>query len=79
MKMYGEYQYNSSILNVSITWKYVVSIKLLLLYPQGNFTQYSLYRRLGGLQVRSGSCGGENISQTCWESNPVSSVVQPTA
>jgi hypothetical protein len=57
----------------------VVSIKLLLLYPQGNITRYSLDRRLGGPQIRSVSCGRENISQTCWESNPVSSVVHPTA
>jgi hypothetical protein len=42
------------ILNLHISWLSVVSFTPQSLYPLGNFRRYSLQRRLGGPQSRSG-------------------------
>jgi hypothetical protein len=51
------------ILDLGTRWKRVVSFTPRPLYPQGNNPWYSLDRRLGGLQSRSGRGGEEKNSQ----------------
>jgi hypothetical protein len=48
------------------------------LYPQGNSTQYSFDRKLGGPQSRSGCCAEEKNPFPLLGIEP-SSVVQPVA
>jgi hypothetical protein len=56
-----------------------VSFTPRLLYPQGKTPWYSLDRRLGGAQSRSGRGGEEKNSQSGPESNPRTPIVQPVA
>jgi hypothetical protein len=51
------------ILDLDTRWKWVVSFTLRPLYPQGKSSCYSLDKRLGGPQSRSGRCGEEKNSQ----------------
>jgi hypothetical protein len=54
METYGEVRYSSTILDLYIICRCAVSFTPIPLYPR-----YSLVRRLGGTQSRSGGCGGE--------------------
>jgi hypothetical protein len=64
MKMYGEWRYSSTILDISSWWLCVVSFMPWLLYPQ-----HPLDRRLSGPQNQSGHCGEEKIFRPFWKSN----------
>jgi hypothetical protein len=59
MKTYGEWIYSS--LDLSTSWRWVVSFKNLPLYSRGKSPQYPLDRRLGGPQTLSGRYGHINI------------------
>jgi hypothetical protein len=52
----GEWRYSSTIFNLDTRWRWVVSFTLLLLYRLGKSVRYPLYRRLDGIQSRSGRC-----------------------
>jgi hypothetical protein len=58
------------ILNLGARWSWVISFTPWTLYPQGKSPSYTLNRRLGGSQSRSGRGG---------EENPRSSSPQPSA
>jgi hypothetical protein len=70
MKMYGECRYSSNVLDLNTTWKGVLSITLLPLYPRENRPQCPFYMRLGGSQSRSTRYGIEKISFSYQELNP---------
>jgi hypothetical protein len=55
----GEWRYNSTILDLSTGWRWLVSFTPRALYSRGKSPLYPLYRRLGGPQSRSGHCGVE--------------------
>jgi hypothetical protein len=57
----------------------VVSFTLRPLYPREKNPRYPLYRRLGGLQSRSGRLGEVKILDPYGDSNSNPSVVQPVA
>jgi hypothetical protein len=50
----GKWKYNSTILDLSTSWRWVVSFTPRPLYPRGNSPRYPLDRRLGKPQSRSG-------------------------
>jgi hypothetical protein len=50
----GKWSYSSINLNLSIRWRWVFSFTFHPLYPLGESLQYSLDRRLSGLQSQSG-------------------------
>jgi hypothetical protein len=66
----GEWKYTSTILDLGIRWRWVVSSMPRLLYPQGNRPRYLFDRRLGGSQSRYG-CFGEGKILHCQESHPI--------
>jgi hypothetical protein len=66
-----------SILELGIRWRSVVSFTYRPLYPHGNSPWYPLYRRLGGLQSRSGRGCEENKSQPLPGLEPP--IIQPVA
>jgi hypothetical protein len=51
------------IIDLGTGWRWVVSFTPRLLYPKGNSLLYTLDRRLGGPQSRSGHDGEEKYSQ----------------
>jgi hypothetical protein len=53
----GEWRYRSTILDLDIRWRRVVSFTPLPLYPKGTSSRYPLDRRLLGPQSRAGCCG----------------------
>jgi hypothetical protein len=59
MKTYGEWRYNSIILDLGIRQSSVVSFTPLPFYHQEKSPWYTLYKRLGGFQSWSGHCGIE--------------------
>jgi hypothetical protein len=61
----------------STGWRWVVSFKPRPLYPQGKSTSYSLDRRLGELQSRSGRGGEEKNSQPLPRLEPP--IIRPVA
>jgi hypothetical protein len=69
----GEWRYSSTILDLSVRWRWLVSFTPQPLYPRGNSPRYSLDRNLGEPQSRSG------LSFPYQESNPGSSVIKPVA
>jgi hypothetical protein len=64
MNPYGEWMYSSTILDLSTRWRGVVSFTPRPRYPRENRPRYSLDRRLGGPESRSGRCGV--ISNPCY-------------
>jgi hypothetical protein len=52
-----EWSYSSTIFGLGTRWRLVVRFTPLPLYPRGKSSSYSLDRRLGGHQNRSGPCG----------------------
>jgi hypothetical protein len=52
----GELWYSSNIIDLRTRWRWVVRFNPRPLYPQGKSRPYSLCRRLGGPQIRSGPC-----------------------
>jgi hypothetical protein len=61
----------SWILDLGTRWRrWVVSFTLRRFYPRGKSPQYQLYRKLGGVQSRTGRYGEEKFSSPCRESNP---------
>jgi hypothetical protein len=56
----GEWRYSFTILDLSISWRWVVSFTPLPLYLRGNRPRYPSDRGLSGTQSRSGRCGEEN-------------------
>jgi hypothetical protein len=67
------------ILELSISWKSVVSFTLRPLYSPGKSPRYPLYRRLGGPQSRSGRRGEEKILDPTGTRNFDPTVVQAVA
>jgi hypothetical protein len=57
MKTSGKWRYSSTILDLGTRWRLVVGITLRPFYPRGKGPRYTLDRRLGGPQRRSGRCG----------------------
>jgi hypothetical protein len=58
-----EWRYSSTILDLGIRWRWVVSFTLEPLYPRGKSARYPLDMRLSGPQGRSGRCGeGKNLT-----------------
>jgi hypothetical protein len=57
--------YLHSFFDLGSRWRWMVSFTTRPLYPQGKSPWYPLYRKLGGLQSRSGR-GEEENSQTQW-------------
>jgi hypothetical protein len=81
MKMYwGSGGIASSILDLGIGWRWVVSFTPQPFYPQEKSPRYTLDRRLGGPQSRSGHSGGEEknsqplsgIEPRSWRSDVIS-------
>jgi hypothetical protein len=66
-------------LDLSTSWRWVVSFTSQLLYLRGKSPRYPLDRRLGGPRNQSGCCEEEKILDptSTWKSNP--SVVQTVA
>jgi hypothetical protein len=62
MKTWGAGGITPYIFSLSTRWKWVVSFTPRPLYPQGKSPWYPLDRRLGGPQIQSGCCGGEEMS-----------------
>lgn len=58
----GEWSYSSTILNLDIRWKWVVSFTLRPPYPQIKSSRYPFDRILPGSQSRSGRCWVETHS-----------------
>jgi hypothetical protein len=48
-------------LDLGTSWRWVVSFTPRPLYPRGKRPRYPFDRRLGGLQSRSGRCGGKKF------------------
>jgi hypothetical protein len=71
-----EWRYSSTILDLCTRWMWVVSFKPLPLYPQAKSTRYTLDRRLGGPQYRSGRRGEKKNFDTTGMRTPI---VQPVA
>jgi hypothetical protein len=65
------------ILDFGTRWKCVVSFTIRPFYPQGNSPWYSLNRRLGRPQSRSGRSGEEKNSQLLPRLEPP--IIQPVA
>jgi hypothetical protein len=65
------------ILDLGTRWRRVVRFTRRLLYPQAKSLWYSLDRRLGGLQSRSGRGGEEKNSQLLPGLEPP--IIQPVA
>jgi hypothetical protein len=57
----GEWRYSSTILDVGLSWRRVVSFTTQPLYPRGKSARYPLGRSVGGPQNRSRRCGKEKI------------------
>jgi hypothetical protein len=74
MKTYGGVRYSSTILDLDIRCRNVVSFTPLPLHPH-----YPVDRRLGGPQAGLYAVKERRISLSCRESNPESSIVQPVA
>jgi hypothetical protein len=71
MKMYwGSGDIASHILDLSISWRWMVSFMLWPLYPQGKSPWYPLDRMFGGPQSCSGCSGEEKNSQPQPEIEP---------
>jgi hypothetical protein len=71
MKIYGGVEVIvSRILNLDITWRFVVSYTHRPLYPREKSPRYPVDNRLGGPQIRSGQGGEEKILSPCRELNP---------
>jgi hypothetical protein len=60
----GEWRYSSTILDLGIIWRWVVSFTLLPLYLRGKSPRYTLDWRPGGPQSRPGRCGGGGKSRS---------------
>jgi hypothetical protein len=65
--MYGLWRYSSTILELGIRWRWVVSFTPWLLYTRGKSPRYPLVRRMCGPQSRSERYGQQN---TRLELNP---------
>jgi hypothetical protein len=62
MKAYGQSGcIDPCFLELGNSWRWVVSLTVLLLYPQGKSPRYPLHRRFGGPQNRSGRNGEVEI------------------
>jgi hypothetical protein len=73
-----ESRYSSTILDLGIRWRWIVSFTPLPLYPRGNGLRFPLDGRLGEPQSRSGCCGEEkNVALLGIEPRPSSP--QPVA
>lgn len=55
-------KYSATILDIGARWRWVVSFKPRPLYPRRNKPRYSLDRRLGGTQSRSGRYEEKNLA-----------------
>jgi hypothetical protein len=55
----GEWRYSSTIIDLSIRWRWVFSFTPRPLYPRGKRPRYPLDRRLAGPQSRSERCVAE--------------------
>jgi hypothetical protein len=58
-RIMGKWSHSSTFIDLGTRWRWVVSFTLLPLYPRGKGRRYSLDRRLGGPQSRSGRWGEE--------------------
>jgi hypothetical protein len=72
----GELTYSSIILDLGTRWRWVVTFTPRPHFPRGKIPRYSLDRRLGGPQSRSGRCGGERNLALAGNRTPA---VQPVA
>jgi hypothetical protein len=70
-----EWRYSSTMLDLDIRWRWVVSFTPLLLYHRGKSTRYPLDMRLSGPQTWSGLCAEEE--NRFRESNSDPSALQP--
>jgi hypothetical protein len=73
----GERRYRSTILDLSTSWRRVVSFTPQLLYPQRKSPQCPLDRRLGGLQSQSGSCRKEKNLTPAGNQTPAFQPIAP--
>jgi hypothetical protein len=64
------WRYSSTNFNFGPGWRCLVSFTSWALYSWGKILRYSLVRRLGRSQSRSGHCGGEKNLSPLWELNP---------
>jgi hypothetical protein len=55
----GQWRYSSTILDLGTRWRWVVSFMPRPFTPGGKSPRYTLDKRLGGPQCRSGRCGLE--------------------
>jgi hypothetical protein len=67
---WGDWKYSSTILDLGIRWRWVVSFTPRRLYSRGQSPWCVLDRRFGGSQSRFGRCGERKILYSCRESNP---------
>jgi len=72
-----ERRYGSTHSVIGTRWRWVVSFKSRLLYPQAKNPWYPLDRRLCGPQSRYGRCGEDKNSQPLPAHEPP--IIQPTA
>jgi hypothetical protein len=80
MKAYGVVNVLIHIfLDLGISWRWMISFTPLPLYLRGKSSQYTLGRRLGGPQSRSGRPGEEKILDPTGTRTPTPSVVQLVA
>jgi hypothetical protein len=68
-----------SFFDLGTRWRWVVSLTPQPLYPQGKNPWYTLDRRLGGSQSRSGCRGEGKIPSPRQGPNPRTPIVQPVA
>jgi hypothetical protein len=62
--------------DICTRWRWIFSFTPRSLYARGNRLRYTLYRRLGGPQSRSGRCGEETNLTPAGNQTPA---VQPVA
>jgi hypothetical protein len=77
--VWGECMYRSTFFYLGTSWRWVFSFTPLQLYPRGKSHRYSLYRRFGGPQNRSGRYGEVKILDPTWTQTPTPRFVQPVA